>query len=350
MKVLYHIPSLHTIYAHRTIYNGYKNAFLDMGHEFRPLTSDETSSRVFLEYEPDLFITSSFSWYRKFLDFDTLAKFRKQGMFTLVKVDFWDSPLSRLRINEAPSIKDDKNLVNLIKTDQFGDAYFHVVEQDDQRMDGFEQALGKKFYTIPLAADAIILKPMYDSNFEADISYIGTNLPDKRKFFSQYVLPFNNQYNLKLYGQDWSRFDRCLGWGQRVGQYFNVPMLRSIRKPILQLEDEGKIYNSSTISINVHEEYQRKYGGDCNERTFKIPFCGGFQVVDNVGCIKKYFKPGKEIIVADNPEDWVDKIRYYLENPAQRKPIIKAGMKRISDEHTYHHRAAQMLSIAKRET
>lgn len=345
MKVLYHIPSLHSIYAQRTIYHGFRNAFLDLGHEFRPLTADDNSHEVFENYRPDLFITSTHFYYRKFLDYELLKKYRKLGMFTLVKVDFWRTPMGRSRINEAPSLQDDKVAIDLMRRDLLGDAYFHVVEQEDPRMEGFEQGVGMPFYTIPLAADATLLRPIPDKDFEADISYIGTYLPEKRDFFRKYVFPLRKKYNLRLYGQDWTRLDRGLGWVQRAGQYFNVPVLRSLRKPKLRLDDEARIYASSTISINVHEQYQQKYGGDCNERTFKIPLCGGFEVVDDVACIRRYFVPGTEMVVAEGREDWMDKVEHYLKNPYERLPIIAAGRERVLRDHTYHHRVKQILAI-----
>lgn len=345
MKVLYHIPSLHSIYAQRTIYNGFRNAFIDMGHEFRPLTADDNSNEVFTQFKPDLFITSTHFWYRKYLDFGLLKRYRQQGMFTLVKVDFWQSPIAKNRVNEAPSLKNDKIVLDLIHKDMLGDAYFHVLEANDPRMEGFEEGTGCSYYTIPLAADATLLKPMYDPLFVSDISYIGTNLPDKRGFFKKTVFPLKARCKVRFYGQDWTTLDRGLGWIQRIGQYFNLPVLRSLRKPKLRLEDEAKVYASSIISINVHEGYQRKYGGDCNERTFKIPLCGGFQVVDNVACIRRYFTPKTELIIADSDEDWLEKVHYYLRNPDERFSIIEAGRQRVLQEHTYHHRVEQMISI-----
>lgn len=350
MKILYHAPTLFSIYAHRTIYHGYQNAFTELGHEFRPLTASDNADKIMEKYRPDIFITSSFHWYRKYLNFDSLKKFRDEGMFTLVKIDFWDSPLSKFRINEANSLKNDKNLLKLMEADQYGDAYFHVVEQDDLRMQGFMKNTGISFHTIPLAADSLTLKPLFESQFSSDLAYIGTNLPDKREFFKNYVYPLAKRYDLKLYGQDWSIADRALAWFQRGGQYFNIPLLRALRKPKLKLEDEAKIYKSSKISINVHELYQRQFGGDCNERTFKIPLCGGFQVTDNVECIKKYFVDGKEIIIGHTPSDWQEKVHYYMHNEGEREKIIMAGQARVLGEHTYIHRAEQMLSIARQET
>lgn len=349
MRVLYHIPSLHSIYAQRTIYNGFRNAFIDMGYEFRPLTADDNSDELFAQFKPDLFITSTHFWYRKYLDFNVLKKYRKQGMFTLVKVDFWQSPIAKNRVNEAPSLKDDKIVLDLMRKNMLGDAYFHVLEADDPRMEGFEEGTGCSYYTIQLAADATLLKPMYDPLFVSDISYIGTNLPDKRDFFKKTVFPLKARCKVQFYGQDWTALDRGLGWIQRIGQYFNLPGLRSLRKPKLQLEDEAKIYSSSIISINIHEEYQRRYGGDCNERTFKIPLCGGFEIVDNVACIRRYFVPSTELVIADSNEDWLEKVHYYLRNPDERFSIIEAGRQRVLQEHTYHHRVEQMISIRQKD-
>jgi hypothetical protein len=344
MKILYHIPSLYSIYAQRTIYHGFRNAFIGLGHQFKPLTADDDPIKSFESYRPDIFMTASFFWYRKYLDYNILKNYRKQGMFTLVKIDFWQSPLSKSRVNEAPSLKNDKEALRLIQNDLLGDAFYHVVEPGDPRMEGFEKYTGHSYHTIPLAADASLLREIYDPDFVSDISYIGTNLPGKRKFFRECVFPLRKKYAIRLYGQDWTLIDRWLGWVQRIGQYFNLPFLRSIRKPKLKLEDEAKIYSSSKISINVHESYQRQYGGDCNERTFKIPICGGFQIVDNVACIKKYFNGG-EIVIAENRNDWFDKIEYYMKYPEKRNPIIDAGKKRVLSDHTYFKRAEQIISI-----
>ena len=58
MKILYQIPSLETVYAARFIYEGYKDAFLDLGHEFRPYTSRDNLELILKEYNPDVFISS----------------------------------------------------------------------------------------------------------------------------------------------------------------------------------------------------------------------------------------------------------------------------------------------------
>lgn len=343
MKIIYHMPSLDNIYAQRTIYWGFRHAFEDLGHQFITFTAGDKLDKVLDEFRPDVFITSSHFYYQKYLNYKLLKKYRKKGLRLITKIDFWNSPLNR--INESKSMKDDLATVRLIKTGLLGDAFFHIVEQGDKRMDGFEKETGYSFHTVPLAADKTIMRNIPDNNFASDISFIGTYLPAKRDFFKERVYPLSLEYNLRLYGQDWTIWDRSLGMIQRAGQYLNIPYLRSIQKPKFKLSDEAKIYSSSKISINVHEEYQKQFGGDCNERTFKIPLCGGFEVTDDVHCIRKYFKEEKEIVIAKNKKDWFEKIDYYMKNPERRIPIIKAGRKKVLAEHTYHNRAEQIINL-----
>lgn len=345
MNVAYHMPSLDTIYAQRTIYYGYKNAFEDLGHNFFTFTSENDLEKFLQNNSIDFFITSSHFYYQKYLNLNILKKYRKKGMLLFTKIDFWNSPMSSLRINESKSLKDDTNGVQLIKDGLLGDVFFHVVEQSDERMEGFEKETGYEYFTIPLAADKMILKNEFSKDFLADISYIGTYLPSKRRFFKDCIFPLRNKYDLKLYGQDWTLRDRLRGWVQKFGQYYNISYLSSIQKPRLQLGEEAKIYSSSKICINVHEDYQKKYGGDCNERTFKIPLCGGFEITDDVACIRKYFEAGKEIIIAKDREDWFEKIDFYMRNPDKKLAIIEAGRERVLKEHTYHNRVEQMIKI-----
>lgn len=345
MKVLYQIPSLQTIYAGRTIYNGYRNAFLELGHEFRPFTADDDFGDLIESFQPDIFITASHFYYQKFIDNDFVNSCRNNGLFVFVWLDPWTSGLSAGRINEASSLKNNGRICELIKNDKLGDAYLLGIDHADERMDGFEKAMNVTYHTVPLAADHTKIYPEFSNDFAAEISFIGTYLPQKRESFCAQVFPLKSKYDLRLYGQDWTYLSRVKSWIQKAGQFFNVPILRSLQKPSLNLEDERKIYTSSLISINIHEDFQRRYGGDCNERTFKIPLAGGFEITDDVACIRKYFRAGEEIVIAENVSDWFEKIDYYIRHPDERVSIIEAGRKRVLAEHTYVHRVRQLLDI-----
>ena len=346
MNIWYQIPSLDTIYANRTIYFGFKNAFTDLWHNFYAYTSDDILDEFISLNKIDIFIVSSHFYYQKFLDLKILKKYREQWMKVFVKIDFWNSPFEWIRINEAWWMKDDKKLIKQIKDWMLWDCFFHVVEQWDPRMEWFTQETWFEYITIPLAVDKTIANVAKINNaFEADISYIGTNLPEKKQFFEEQVFPLQHMYDLRLYGQDWTTKDKILWRIQRWWQYLNIPYIKSIQKPKLTLSDEFDIYKTSKICINVHENYQKKYWWDCNERTFKIPACWWFQIVDDVSCIHKYLEDWKEIVIAKNKSDRFDKIQHYLHHPHERKAISQAGMKKVLQNHTYHNRVQQILEI-----
>ena len=69
MKIIFQIPFKETLYAGRTIYNGYKNAFNDLGHKFRSLTADDNWEKVFYEFKPGVLIIPFNPHYQKFINF-----------------------------------------------------------------------------------------------------------------------------------------------------------------------------------------------------------------------------------------------------------------------------------------
>src|SRR3989338_736008 len=342
MKILYHFPNPDTLYAGRTIAYGYKNAFTDLGHSFTFLTPQVNQKKLLIDYKPDIFITSFNRLSIKYLNLDVLKIAKKRGAKVFVNIPFWNSPISRSRFNEQGSLKDSRLFLDLVSHNYYGDIYFNICAPDDLRMKGLHKKTGHAHKTLLLAADKTMLYPEFDKKFIADISYIGTNLPEKRHFFKTVILPLKDKYDIKIYGQDWTLLNRGLGFIQRIGQYYNIPQVKSLCKPTLQLSDERKIYSSCQISINVHELYQQKYG-DLNERTFKIPLGGGFEICDDVYGIENIFTPQKNIVIAKNKNDWWDKIKYYTKYPDKRKSIIDEGRKLILKNHTYHHRVKTML-------
>jgi len=66
-----------------------------------------------------------------------------------------------------------------------------------------------------------------------------------------------------------------------------------------------------------------------------------------VRCIKDQFEVGKEIVLAENEDDWNQKMEYYLENPEKRIAIMKAGQERVRKSHTYINRANQLIELYK---
>lgn len=134
MTIIYHQPSIHTVFAQKVIYEGFKNAAEYMGINFITYTAGMDLEKTLAEANADIFITASHFFWRKQLDYNILKAYRDKGLKVWCKIDFWTSPMIAGRINEASSMKNDETLKDLIKKDLLADYYFHVVEQGDERM------------------------------------------------------------------------------------------------------------------------------------------------------------------------------------------------------------------------
>lgn len=341
LNILYQIPSLETVYAGKFIYEGYKAAFLDMGHNFRPVTANDNPAELFEDFKPNILISSLNGYNLRFLDLKLVNKYRRKGLVLFNQISPWKKTNEQY---SSGNLGSDSKLISLIKSGLAGDIFFTWIEQGDPLMEGFTKTTGYKYETILMAANKMVYFNDYDEKYKADVSYVGNNLPDKKEFFQKHLIPLFRKYKVKVYGNDWTQIDKAKGYIQKVGQYFNIEPLKHVRKVALDEDGGRKVYSSSTISLNIHEEHQRRLGCDFNERTFKIIASGGFEICDNVKVLRKYFT-NKELVIGEDTNDWFDKIEYYIKNPEKRVPIIEAGKKKVLKEHTYHNRANQFIDL-----
>lgn len=84
-----------------------------------------------------------------------------------------------------------------------------------------------------------------------------------------------------------------------------------------------------------------------NLRNFEIPMSGGIQYTTYTEELASYFEPDKEIILARNKEEYVDKAKFYLrpDNEKLRSEIRIAARKRAEAEHTWYARFSIIFEL-----
>ena len=65
---------------------------------------------------------------------------------------------------------------------------------------------------------------------------------------------------------------------------------------------------------------------------------GAFYLVEAFDELKAFFEPDREVVFFNDPEELVDKAKYYLAHPAACETIRQAGLRRARSEHTWHKR------------
>ncbi len=336
-KILFYTTYDNGLGADRWIIQGYRDAFSDLGHEF--LTTE--SERQPLEQKlraarPDVFVAPVGDLAARGNNFlDVLRETRAAGTKNFFFVDTY--------------FRDNLDFIKQLERDRLVHIYFGYYAPEI--MPSFEEITGRKYHQIPLAANGKLHFPVPpDPAHEADISFIGNRLPTKEKAFGQLLFPLFRKYRVKVYGPGWTAKDKALRLLSGIGRksrFFGLADWANGKRITVSPEDERKVYSSSKICINIHEYFPSGQSKNfSNEREFKIPACGGFQITDKIVGIERFFAPGNEIVVAENPADWFPKIDFYMKNGAERRRIRENGARRALRDHTYLQRAKTILELS----
>ncbi len=219
-------------------------------------------------------------------------------------------------------------------TAQYYDFIFTI--QKGRCIDLIKAAGGTEVHYLPCACDPGIHKTVELSAEERQrwgsaISFVGAGYHNRQQTFASLAeMPF------KIWGTEWptcAPFDRLV---QEEGRR-------------LTPEEYVKIFNATTVNINLHSSDERDgvdpYGDFVNPRTFELAATGVFQLCDSRSLLPELFEPGKEIITFDSAHELKDKINHYLAYPEERDKIVGAAHQRAISDHTYAHRMKEMLSI-----
>lgn len=94
---------------------------------------------------------------------------------------------------------------------------------------------------------------------------------------------------------------------------------------------------------NLKSFIDRRKRKQIKGRNFEVPGCGGFLLTSSADNIGDYYQDGKEIVIFENIEDVIKKIKYYLEHEEEREKIALAGYQRTIKEHTYEQRFKEIF-------
>jgi spore maturation protein CgeB len=333
MKVLYHIPYPLAVGADRWIYEGWKHAYEDLGHEVYELRITHDIPTRVQEVKPDLFYTA-YNFFKLKRDHALLRWIRQQGTKIFMRVDWPRRP----------------DEVEVFRTGQVADVY--LGEREPESMAKFEKATGQKYHLVPNAANKLYHFPVSPAaKYRCDIVYLGAYLPQKRKAFKEILLPLTKKYRVGIFGPYWTAKDNVLRFCSKVSKTIGfasgVDYFEGLRVQIPS-DEENLLYSSAKICLNFHE---REDDGSqphyiVNQRTFKISACGGFQLCDYVPALRRYFDED-EVVMARDGAEWRYLIDYYLSHDEERKRIQQQGTKRALRDHLSHNRVDQIMDLYK---
>ena len=104
-------------------------------------------------------------------------------------------------------------------------------------------------------------------------------------------------------------------------------------------EEMARTYSAAHLTFN------RSIRNDVNMRVFEALSCGSLLVTNDLrdNGQGELFQDGKHLVAYREPEELLEKVRFYLNHPAERERIALAGMVEVQARHTYRHRMERLL-------
>ncbi len=168
----------------------------------------------------------------------------------------------------------------------------------------------------------------YASEMRTDWDYffVGTNSSSKTLRTREFLEPIVKRYDGLLMGTGW-----------------NLP---PYNKHCTELPITGvpPYYAISKVSPNFHQLGQIEHYINVNERTYIIPACLGFEIVDRPKALDDVFERD-EMVSAENPSSYFDQVTYFIKHPEERLEYIGKAMRRVYEQYTLFHSMTDLVQF-----
>jgi spore maturation protein CgeB len=168
-----------------------------------------------------------------------------------------------------------------------------------------------------------------------------------RVFGSQVVFVGSYYFCREKLFKNLREFDFAI-WGPGWGQLAQDPCFSGkVRGDKVPPEQWVKIYSACSIVLAPHfqDEHNRFPVHQISPRVFEAMACGSFVLSDRQEDVLALFRDGEHLVTFEDGKDLIDKIRYFLRCPEERKRIAAAGRCEVLRNHTYTHRMQHLLSL-----
>ncbi|HET6403147.1 MAG TPA: glycosyltransferase [Candidatus Thermoplasmatota archaeon] len=168
-----------------------------------------------------------------------------------------------------------------------------------------------------------------DARFESDFALLANRLPDREARIEEFFLKPAAMLPEKrfLLGGN--------GWHDKL-------MPRNVRAIGHVGTKDHNAFNCTPMAVlNVNRESMARYGFSPPTRVFEAAGAAACLVSDKWEGIDQFLEPGREVLVAQDGAQVADIVRGLT--PERARAIGQAALARVLREHTYDHRAQQVV-------
>lgn len=123
-------------------------------------------------------------------------------------------------------------------------------------------------------------------------------------------------------------------------------IIKSAYPPLFGLSMFQNLHDSK-VTFNNHIDISSRTAS--NMRLFEATGVGTCLITDWKDNLHDLFEPDREVVTYRSPQECVEKVKWLLEHPQERKAIAQAGQTRTLKDHTFDQRAIEIDYIIRRE-
>jgi spore maturation protein CgeB len=170
-----------------------------------------------------------------------------------------------------------------------------------------------------------------EANRQACLSYLGTYASDRQPMLEEMFFQPARQVPQRRFMVAGALYPETIDWPQNVDFVRHLPP-----------SEHSTFFSSSALTLNVTRPSMAAMGFCPSGRLFEAASCQTPILSDRWLGIDEFFKPGKEILLAQTTQEVVDSLSI---DPALLAEIGLAARRRVLSQHTSDHRAQEFENI-----
>jgi spore maturation protein CgeB len=162
-------------------------------------------------------------------------------------------------------------------------------------------------------------------------------------FFYGYGDKFRREWMAAMVGEPSRRLpdaDFALGGRDFRGDTGNARMLGDVEFNVF-----ARAISAARVNLCITRRSHASVYASSSCRPFELASSGAAIVSNPYEGIERWFDPGSELLVVHDADEATAAIGELLDDPAQAEELGRRARERVLDEHTYRHRARQVLEL-----
>jgi spore maturation protein CgeB len=129
------------------------------------------------------------------------------------------------------------------------------------------------------------------------------------------------------------------------GRDFQIELGRAREIGDVTFNAFARTISSARVNLCITRKPHATVHASSSCRPFELASAGAAIVSNPYDGLERWFEPGSELLIAHSKAEAIAAYRQLLDDPAQAEEMGRRARERVLDEHTYRHRARQLLDL-----